>query len=398
MSAFPLVRIFGIEVRAHWTWVPMLAIVSVIFGGGLSGTGDGALPTVLAWSSGIVIAASVFLSVAVHEIAHVVLARRNGLGANVVVIQLLGGAYLIDVRPRTAQEELRISLAGPIVSLTIAILIGLPAAFLWLGPINLNAAPLGLQAAEFVITTIAMFNVFVLAINLIPGYPLDGARILHAIAWLRSGDDDAATVTTSRIGRRAGGALMVLGALITIALDPWAGIGLMLAGWLVMGSSRLLDRRTMLRNLVAGVRVGDAADESPARVPPQLTLDVFAAEYLGERMGSAALVERGEELLGLIGTAQIRRIPRRNWGSFHTEQVMIPIARVPETTSDADLWPVLEILERSGLDGILVASDQGGHVLLTRRSAANLIAQRAKAAQVQLVATVKGPRGWFRGK
>ena len=81
----------------------------------------------------------------------------------------------------------------------------------------------------------------------------------------------------------------------------------------------LLDRRQTLQNLVAGLHVSDAEDTEAARVPPQLTLDVFAAEYLAERLGAAALVERGSELLGLIGTAQIRRIPRRTWPRTHTE-------------------------------------------------------------------------------
>lgn len=398
MSAFPLIRIFDTEVRAHWTWIPLLAIVTVLFGGGLSGTADGTLPSVVAWSCGVAIAVSIFLSVAIHELAHVLAARRNGLGGNVVIVQLLGGAYLMEVRARTAREELRISLAGPLASLVLAVLAGLPAAFLWFGPIDPNTAPIGLQAAEFVTATISLFNVFVLMVNLIPGYPLDGARIMHAIAWMRSGDEATATMTTSRIGRWAGGALLALGVLIAFFLDPWAGFGLVMAGWLVMGSSKLLDRRTMLRNLVAGMRVGDASDEDPARVPPQLTLDVFAAEYLGARLGSAALVERGTELLGLIGTAQIRRIPKRNWNNFHTEQVMVPISKVPETTSDADLWPVLEILERSGLDAVLVASSQGGHTLLSRRSVAAVIQERAKEAQGHLVARASGRRWWFRDK
>jgi Zn-dependent protease len=399
MTAFPLIRIFDTEVRAHWTWIPLLAIITVIFGGGLTSTSpDAGLTAAVAWGSGVAIAVLVFLSVALHEIAHVYVARRMGVGGNVVVIQLLGGAYLMEIRARTSGEELRTSVAGPIATLALTLLIGVPAAYLWFGPIDLNSAPIAVQAAEFVAATVALFNAFVLVVNLIPGYPMDGARILHALAWMRSGSDEGATVTASRVGRWAGSAMMAAGVLFAFEInDPWAGIGLFVAGWLVIGSSRLLDRRTVLRGLVRGIHVGDAMDEDPARVPPQLTLDVFAGEYLGERLGSAALVERGTELLGLIGTSQIRRIPRKSWGNFHTEQVMVPISRVPETTSEADLWPVLEMLERSGLDAVLVASATGGHVLLTRRSAAHVIQERAQEAQRLLMATTKR-RGWFRGR
>jgi Zn-dependent protease len=398
MTAFPLIRVFDTEVRAHWTWIPLLAIITVIFGGGLTSTApDVGLTAPIAWGAGVAIALLVFVSVALHEISHVFVARRMGVGGNVVVIQLLGGAYLMEIRARTAREELRTSAAGPLMSLALALLIGIPAGYLWFGPIDLNATPIAFQAAEFVAVTVSLFNFFVLVVNLIPGYPMDGARLLHALAWMRSGNDEAATVTASRVGRWAGSLMMAVGVLFALEWDPWAGIGLIVAGWLVVGSSRLLDRRTVLRGLIKGIHVGDAMDEDPARVPPQLTLDVFAGEYLGERLGSAALVERGSELVGLIGTSQIRRIPRKSWNSFHTEQVMIPISRVPETTSDADLWPVLEMLERSGLDAVLVASTTGGHVLLTRRSAAHVIQERAQEAQRLLLATTKR-RGWFRGR
>ena len=124
---------------------------------------------------------------------------------------------------------------------------------------------------------------------------------------------------------------MTLGVGAIIFVDLWPGLALLVAGWLLVGSSRLLDRRLFLQGLIAGAHVSDAADSDTARIPPQLTLDVFAGEYLGERLGGAALVERGEELLGLIGTAQIRRIPRRNWPAMRTEQAMATKAQIVAT-------------------------------------------------------------------
>jgi hypothetical protein len=171
-----------------------------------------------------------------------------------------------------------------------------------------------------------------------------------------------------------------------------------LAGWLVMASSRVLDRRSVLQGLVAGLHVRDAEDGDQARVPPQLTLDVFAAEYLAERLGAAALVERGSELLGLIGTAQIRRIPRRAWPQTRTEQAMVGIGDVPTLDGDADLWAGLEALDRSGLDSLLVATDPVGSVLMTRRAAARLIHDRAEARQRELIAQGQVRKGRFRGR
>jgi hypothetical protein len=132
-------------------------------------------------------------------------------------------------------------------------------------------------------------------------------------------------------------------------------------------------------------------------VPPQLTLDVFAAEYLGERIGTAALVERGAELIGLLGTAQIRRIPRRSWTNTRTEQAMVPIAQVPRIIAETGLWAALEMLERSGLDALLLASSGDDPALVTRRSAARLIQAKAEEHQREMLSTGQKKRGRFLG-
>ena len=377
-SGIPLGRAFGIEIRAHWTWIFLLALITVVFGEGLSAQTDAGFDTAWGWGTAIVTAILVFASVSVHELAHVALARRNGIGGNVVVIQLLGGTYLMEVRPLGWREELRVALAGPLVSVALVAVFGVMAGALELGWGGSKNVPQGIAAASFVAEVLALFNFLLAVTNMIPGYPMDGARVVHAVAWARSGRDDVATAVASRVGRIVGFGVMAAGGAIVVFVDLWPGLALIVAGWLLVGSSRILDRRLMLQNLIGGARVADAADSDFARVPPQLTLDVFAGEYLADRLGGAALVERGEELLGLIGTAQIRRIPRRNWPSMRTEQAMVPLASVPRADGDDALWPTLETLERSGLDALLIGTAQQVTAMLTRRSAGRLIRELAE--------------------
>lgn len=315
----------------------------------------------------------------------------------IVVIQLLGGTFVSGVSPKTPGQEFRIAAAGPALTLVVTAVLGALAAILTVGPVDINRAPQGLQALQFVATMLCVFNAFLAFVNLIPGYPLDGARIVHALAWRRTGQEAAATAAAVRVGRYVGLVLMAAGALIMVFWDLFGGLGLVVAGWLIVGSSRLLDRRTVLQSLVAGLLAGDATDSEQARVPPQLTLDVFAGEYLGERLGTAALVERGADLIGLVGTAQIRRIPRRSWPNTRTEQAMVPIANVPRVSGDTGLWTALEMLERSGLDALLLAPAGEDQALVTRRSAARLIHARAEEHQREMLATGRGKRGRFGG-
>jgi len=393
-SGVPLGRIFGTEIRAHWTWVFLLALITVVFGGELSAQTKDGFDPVWGWGTAIVTAVLVFASVTVHELAHVGIARRNGIGGNVVVVQMLGGTYLMEARPRTPGQELRTALAGPVLSLAMLLVFGAAAGFLELVWGASDNVPQGIAAAAFVADVLALFNLLLATINLIPGYPMDGARIVHAISWARSGSEEVATATASRVGRLVGVGVMLVGAALVPLTDLWPGLALIVAGWLLIGSSRVLDRRALLQSLIAGARVSDALDSEPARIPPQLTLDVFAGEYLGDRLGAAALVERGQELLGMIGTAQIRRIPRRKWPSMRTEQAMVPLGSVPRTSGDAELWPALEILERSGLDALLIGTGEQVSALFTRRSAAHLIRQRAEEHAKQSAAAMP-PRGFF---
>jgi Zn-dependent protease len=396
LNGLTLGRVFETEVRAHWTWVLILAFIAVVFGIDLSDGTAASWPPVVAWGSSIATAALVFASVTAHELAHVRVARGSGMRLPVVVVQLLGGPYVMEVRPKTAGEELRIAIAGSALSLLLACTFGAVAGFLILGPFDADHAPEWLQAFGFVTFTASAFNLLLCVINLLPGYPLDGARVLHALVWQRTGQEAAATTAAIRVGRYLGISLIATGMLMLLLVDGLAGLSLVIAGWLVMGSSRILDRRNVLQSLLSGLLVSDAEDADPARVPPQLTLDVFAGEYLGERMGAAALVERGTELLGLIGTAQIRRIPRRSWTKTRTEDAMVSIANVPTLAADSDLWSALEVLERSGLDALLVSAagaEGTGSALMSRRSAAQLVHQKAEERQRELIAQGRAKKG-----
>ena len=377
-SGIALGRVFGTEIRVHWSWIPVLAILTVFFAIGLDGEAGPQWPAGLSWATAIATSVLVLGSVVLHELAHVAVARRGGIGGNVMVVQLLGGTYVMELRALTPGQQFRVAAAGPLVSTGLVGLFGLVALVDTATFSAAGTGPSGLEAIGFAAVTLGLFNAFLVVVNLIPGYPMDGGQLVHAIAWRRSGDQRKANGTVSRIGRFAGFVLLALGAGLAVVLDLLPGLGLMVAGWVLVSSSRMLERRGFIQTLTNGLRAVDAADSESTRVPPQLTLDVFAAEYMGARLGSAALVESGGKLLGLISQAQIRRIPKRNWPTTRTDHAMVPIANVPHADPEADLWPTLEVLERSGQDALVIGSGEPEVLLMTRRSAARLIHERAQ--------------------
>jgi Zn-dependent protease len=395
---FPLVRILGTEVRAHWSWILVLAFIGVFFGYDLT-TGGANWPAGVSWIAAGVTAVAVFLSVVAHELVHVVVARRNGMPGPVLIVQLLGGPFVAEAQPGSPGREFRLAAAGPAFSLAVMAVCGVAAALVGLGYTDIVRAPVLVQAVQFVLVMTGVFNAFLGAINLLPGYPMDGARILHAIAWAATGHESKATTISISVGRILGILFMVFGALVTLVVDSLMGLALMIAGWMLVASSRMLDRRSLLQSLVVGLRAGDAATTDEPKVPPQLTLDVFATEYLnGEHAGTAALVERGADLVGLIGTAQVRKVPRAKWTTTRTEQAMVPVGDIPVVGAETPLWSAMEILERAGLDAIFVTLADGVRGLMTRRGTATLIHERASDEQRASLVTGRKRGGRLGGR
>jgi Zn-dependent protease len=394
---FALGRFGGTEVRVHWTWVPILAFIAVVLGLDVTTSVSG-WPALVAWSAACVTAALVLLSSVAHELAHVVVARRDGTVVPTVVVQLMGGSFVMSVTPRRPGEELRLAIAGPLVSLAIVavcVVAGIAVTAIW--PTDTDA-PLAAQGVLFLAVWVGFYNGFLGFTSLIPGLPFDGGRIVHSLAWRHTGSDERATIITGRFCRFAG--LFLLGAGMAILLIGYFMLGLMLiiVGGQLMGSAGFVERRGALQGLIAPIKVGEAAETDQARVPAQLTLDVFADAYVGERAGTVALVERGEAVVGLIGAAQIRRVPQRQWKTTRTEQAMVPIDGVPTVTADASLWNAMEILDRTGLDAILIALADGARGVVTRRSAALLVRARAQQEGRMDIFEGRKRRGGLRGR
>jgi Zn-dependent protease len=394
---FALGRFGGTEVRVHWTWVPILAFIAVALGLDVT-TSVSDWPAMVAWSAACATAALVLLSSVAHELAHVVVARRDGTVVPTIVVQLLGGPFVMSVTPRRPGEELRLAIAGPLVSLAIlavCVVAGVVVTEIW--PPEKDA-PLAAQGVLFLAVWLGFYNGFLAFTSLIPGFPFDGGRIVHSLAWRHTGSEERATIITGRFCRFTG--LFLLGTGLAISLIGYLMLGLMLiiVGGQLTGSAGFVERRGALQGLITPLRAGEAAEANQARVPAQLTLDVFAGAYVGEGAGTVALVERGDDLVGMIGAAQIRRVPEKRWKTTRTEQAMVPIDGVPTVTADASLWNAMEILDRTGLDAILIALADGARGVLTRRSAALLVKARAQQEGRMDIFEGRKRRGGLRGR
>jgi Zn-dependent protease len=369
-GGWPIARVAGFEIRLHLSWIPILAFLSLSVASELRALDD-EVPSVAAWLTALLVSVGFLVSVLIHELAHALVARRRGIAGGPITLFFFGGTASVELEASRPDDEIRIAAAGPIASLLLAV-----------GLVTVAVATEGFRGEPASILrsaalVLGVLNGLVGLINLVPGFPLDGGRVLRAIVWGRSGNERTGTRAAALAGRLAGGGLTVAGLGVALAGDGVDGVMLIISGWFLSNAARAMDRRLAVEQLLTGAHVDEAVERDVPRVAPQLTLDTFADQF---RTGGAMAIPvvRDDRLLGLVGLAQLRRVARKAWPTTRAEDLMVAADDLPALAPEDALWPAIETLRRSGLDGLPVFS--GGSLLgvVTRRSVMAAIARHAK--------------------
>jgi Zn-dependent protease len=370
MDGVPVARLFGIEIRIHWSWVLILALVAAL-AAIEAGLMSPQLEPAVQWVIGGLVAAGFLASAAAHDLGHAVMSRRRGVPVDGVAVSFFGGSSPFDRSADDPRDEVMIAAAGPLVSL-------IAGSFLCAGSLALGA--IGGPA----LTAVGVFGLmlgglnFVLGLlNLLPAYPLDGGRLFRALIWARTGDQRRGTRLVARSGALLGLLLLAAGVLVTVYNDIGNGMMVLLCGWFLRLTARGAQARVELEELAEGLRVGDVMEPVGIPVSPGLTIDTFVGQVLdGSPPRTAVLVSRGDEILGLIGAAQIRRLARPKWATTHVQDVMVPRGKLADLSPDSAVWPAFVQLRDAGLDGLPVAGPDGPAGILTVRGIAAAIQAR----------------------
>ncbi|MFC0449251.1 site-2 protease family protein [Rhodococcus jostii] len=221
-GAVPVGRIAGIRISVHWSLIATVALLASLLSLSILPLQFGGQPTLHHWLIGTATAACFLLTLAAHEFAHCVVARRHGVAVERVTLWLLGGMSELREEPPDPRAEFGIALAGPVTSLLIG-----ACALVFAAAVEPVAGPLVTAAVVWLGTANLILAVF----NMLPGAPLDGGRVLRSVLWRRSGDRLAATAAAARSGRVVGLLLILLGVAEAILLGSASGLWLMLLGW-----------------------------------------------------------------------------------------------------------------------------------------------------------------------
>lgn len=311
-QTFPLGTIAGIRIGAHWSVVITIAVFAWVLRVELAGRGAAGF----LWAVATIGALTLFTSLIAHELAHSIVARRNGVGVHRIVLWLLGGMSELTDEPRDARADLRIALAGPLTSIGIGI-VAFAAAVL-----TATVSPVG--ALTVALVWLAVMNTIVGVFNLLPGAPLDGGRVLRAILWRRTGDRLRAETTAARSGHFMGTALIVLGVIDVIVARQPTGLWLMLLGWFLHFAANSELATAGLRHRLGAIRIREIMS-APAMVVPRTWT-------IGQLLGSAApdsehrvfpVVDEDRRPVGVLAWSDLARVP----ASARATTALAPLAR-----------------------------------------------------------------------
>lgn len=303
-----------------------------------------------------------FGSLLLHELAHSLVARRFGVQIKGITLFLFGGVAELETEPKSARAELWIALAGPAMSLCLAIGFALLAA--------LAGAVSGGVALSTVLGYLITINLIIAVFNLVPAFPLDGGRVLRAYLWHRHGDVLRATRTAAQSGTFFGYVLIILGVLAMFQGAVTAGFWYILIGIFVLAAARSAYQNQLMQATFQDKTARQVMISDPVTVSPELTLSEFVNQVMLRQRVSFAPVVADGVLIGQIDKDVLSAIDRDNWTSTRVGDVFAGLDVATTIPPDMPVSALLALIAQTGSRKFLVVDD---HRLMGVVTLANLI-------------------------
>jgi len=359
-----LFRVGGILVRLDYSWFFIFLLLLWSLAAGYLPAAHPNQPPGFYWLAGLVAALLFFGSILLHELAHAFAARRYGIETPEITLFLFGGVSQMRAEPARPAAELVIAIAGPLTSVLLALLFwaigtGLPD----------DSAPMLAVVCRYLTWVNAALAVF----NLLPGYPLDGGRVLRALLWYRTGSLRRATRTAANVGKGLAGAIMVLGGVQIFMGNLIGGLWLLFIGMFLRGMAARGYENVVMRQALDDAVVEQVMRREPVSVSPSLSLRQLADDYFLVYGFRSFPVVEDDTVLGLIAIEDMRHVPRTEWSAVRVADRMRRVG--PDTTvaPDTPLTDALRKLSASGPGRLLVMRDGRLVGLLSKEGLARFV-------------------------
>jgi len=359
-STIQLGRWFGVPIGLHYSWfvAAWLITLSLASEFALHNSGWGSATV---WSLAVATALLFFVCIVLHELAHATVARLSGVPVRGITLFALGGIALIDKDAATPAREFWMAIAGPAASFVLGMAcLALTSAARWVAP---TAA---VSALVTVLARLAYINVGLALFNLIPGFPLDGGRVLRSIVWAVTHDANRATRIAARAGQVVAFVFIVAGLYSLITRNDFGGLWIAVIGWFLLEGAQAYYVQAQLTTNLRGLRVADVMMRDCATVDADTTLERFVNDQLLDFIGRCFAVTQNNHVVGLITPDDVKRIKRDRWNQTTVSQAMRPLRSLHPVKPSASVGDALALMGRENVNQLPVVSNSHLEGVVTR--------------------------------
>ena len=369
-SSIKLFRVFGIEIRLDYSWFIIFALFTYYFGfyyfpSFLPGLNKGLLALIT-----IITVVFFFLSVLIHEISHSVVAIRKGTPVERITLFLFGGMAQIEKEPETPYSEFIMAIAGPAASFVLAGIFGA----IWFFTRNID--PIGVP-----VRYLSIINIILGVFNLLPGYPLDGGRVLRSIVWKATGNLKRATFIASTAGRVLGFMIIAVGIYFIFTGNFLNGIWLSFIGWFLQSSAQMGYRQVIFETSIRGIKVGNVMNENIVYVVEDITIQDLVDDYfMRYRFGRFPVIEneKTQKFIGIISLHDVKGIPREEWPAVRVGEIVKTVSESEKAAISMEISEAIKKMSKNNLSHLVVMSGDRLRGIITKSDVMSFIKIRSE--------------------
>ncbi len=342
-----ILRLSGFDVYVDASWLVLAALVTWSLADSVFPMMRPGLPKATYWYMGVGGAIGLFLSIVLHEFAHSVIARANGIRMRGITLFIFGGVAEMMDEPPTPESEFKMAIAGPIMSVLVA-------GVCYGGAVVLSDP---MEVVSITLRYLGQINLLLAGFNMVPAFPLDGGRVLRSILWKVQNSLKKATHVSSIIGSSFGLFMILVGVVSILTGHFVAGFWWFLLGMFVRSAAQQSYEQVLLRQYLQGEPVARFMNRNIVTVPPDLRLDEFVQNYVYYHHFKAYPVVSEGRLLGIVSVEALRGIPKEQWTTLTVADAMEPCDGTNSIPPTLDTLQALSLMARQGKSRLLVVEN-----------------------------------------